>query len=156
MQNTKAKIGTVSKATHRNEDIIPSFLEELKRLDEGNDFFKAEIKETESFIKRAKKDRAIWTSDEAQWTIEDLQYGLEEYAPPYCYFGAHEGNGSDFGFWPDTYSLQEDMKSSHNQLHSDKFSENLEGQFIVEVNGHGNTTLKRITGIETEIVWDIV
>ena len=32
--------------------------------------------------------------------ISDVLDALDECAPEGCYFGPHEGDGSDFGFWP--------------------------------------------------------
>jgi hypothetical protein len=32
--------------------------------------------------------------------IADMMDALNDLAPAGYYFGAHEGDGSDFGFWP--------------------------------------------------------
>jgi len=37
--------------------------------------------------------------DSADWLLQDIWEALNEIAPTGCYFGAHEGNGSCFGFW---------------------------------------------------------
>lgn len=45
-----------------------------------------------------------WYPDEvlevASWLVEELIETLNQYAPEGYYFGAHVGDGSDFGFWP--------------------------------------------------------
>ncbi len=37
--------------------------------------------------------------EEKCYIMENIFDYLNEIAPEGCYFGAHEGNGSDFGFW---------------------------------------------------------
>ncbi|HYW24877.1 MAG TPA: hypothetical protein VE953_11985 [Terriglobales bacterium] len=44
--------------------------------------------------------RGMDTWEAKDWLLEDLYDALNDLAPEGCYFGAHEGDGSDFGFWP--------------------------------------------------------
>ena len=41
-----------------------------------------------------------WESEEAYWAYEDLESELDKLAPEGHYFGAHPGDSSDLGFWP--------------------------------------------------------
>lgn len=43
--------------------------------------------------------------------LELVMNRLNELAPAYVYFGAHEGDGADFGFWPDWESVEADILS---------------------------------------------
>jgi hypothetical protein len=67
-------------------------------------------------------------------------------------FGAHDGDGADFGWWPtdfdgcDTVSIEQ--------------GKNGEGTFVdtecnlyVETNDHGNMTVKELGGA---VIWDCV
>ena len=84
-------IGTsVSWGTMRDEDLIPAF--ESFLLEHDPDF---------------EPERVNWAShDEAMmersyYLNETLFDRLNDIAPEGCYFGAHPGDGSDYGFWPD-------------------------------------------------------
>jgi hypothetical protein len=95
----KASIGTISHATMRSEDLIPSFMGEIERLDPKR------AKEIEE--KEENKDVFEWLEnieneepEHASEFVHELFDVLNEYAPEYCYFGAHQGDDSDYGFWP--------------------------------------------------------
>jgi len=91
--------GTIIRATHRPQDLIPAFVECLRFTcnrpdlaeDINKDIPKAAI---------GNDDHPWWGSVECAWILnEDLFELLAAHAPSGYYFGAHEGDGSDFGFW---------------------------------------------------------
>lgn len=99
-----AKRGTVSHGTLRTEDLLAAFSSELESLiqqnaeywccDEGRD-------ERDVLNTIVWDSREISPDDEyAPELVNELIDALEKFAPSGCYFGAHEGDGADFGFWP--------------------------------------------------------
>lgn len=143
---TYALIGTVSEGTHRPEDLIPAFVTELRHAmrsyewqgmtDQARAFkdYNILIHEAERALAR-KDDLALEFQQEA---IAALFDALNDFAPPYCHFGAHEGDGADFGFWPDVDSAMEDAEESGYRL---------------EISDHGNVSLYDADGRE---VWAVV
>ena len=91
------ELGTVSHGTMREEDLIPCFadlLEELAKKANRLEDFATLLQEAGAYIEGV-KDETVDPSD----ILNDLFDALEEFAPESCYFGANEGDGSDYGFW---------------------------------------------------------
>ena len=113
------KTGTIifPPATLRPEDLITAFLAEYRRLAEkwsklrGEDSWPRQVgrgafnRHTHNLAGFDKNAKADWNTGEAErdeimaWDLEDLFDLLNEFAPDGHYFGSHEGDGSDFGFW---------------------------------------------------------
>ena len=86
------ELGTIIHATMRPEDLIPAFMDALKEYNpERLIHFDITEVTNEEWIEA--------NPEEAGWVLEDLFNYLEEAVPEGYYFGAHEGDGSDFGFW---------------------------------------------------------
>jgi hypothetical protein len=139
------EIGTVIRATHRPQDLIPAFIECL-RSDCQSPVF-ADVHESgipsEAFDD---DDHPWWTSEDCAYTLEDLDQLLNDYSPAYCYFGCHEGDGSDFGFWPSWDAIDEAVYDG-DILKVDDLSEVPESGFtghVLVTNDHGNVTLIHI------------
>lgn len=83
---------TVSWGTHRPDDLIPKFMAVLKEYGkEAYDKYVSENPEVEDWKK---------LDDETKgWVVDELFDLLDGIAPEDCYFGAHPGDGADFGFW---------------------------------------------------------
>ena len=89
----------VSKATLRPQDLIPAFLSALRERDEAA---YAQIMINNALPTHALEDEEAdwWKSEDAHFLLEDLFETLNATAEEGEYFGAHEGDGSLFGFWP--------------------------------------------------------
>lgn len=140
-----ATIGSISHATLRTEDLLSTFTSELESMILINgDFYSL----PENFAERDKLNNLVgeaqnqWTGDnyleneeQAQELVQELTDALEQFAPPYCYFGANEEDGSDFGFWP----CIEQIKELPDVQDSDEAKER--GEDCKFVNDHGNVTV---------------
>lgn len=76
-------LGSVSSGTLQPRDLIASFMPVLKQLNE--------TRHNELVLNRP--------NDDVEYVVEIMD-ALDECAPPGYYFGAHPGDGADFGFWP--------------------------------------------------------
>ena len=144
MTTTYAPIGSVSTGTMRNEDLIPCFMDVLKHLDK---------KRHDEIVKEFD-----YNSEDADYLInEDLHDALNECAAPFCYFGSHEGDGADYGFWVAWDSIEDACRTGEilKVNAGDKWPNPLpeETEYVLAVTNHGNGTLHTITGEE---IWSVV
>ena len=145
MTTNTLEIGSVSHGTMRSEDLLPDFLWLLGQVDrERADKFEADYGLTDCDEVDAE------TADEA---VNELFDVLGEYCPPYCYFGAHEGDGSDFGCWISWDSLEDfdGLKVSDTSEIPDDYT----GE-VLHVNDHGNATLYAATPGHLREIWSVV
>ena len=82
-----AEPGSISTGTLLPEDLGSAFLSELRYL-ESPDFDRLD----------REWDRDIGGEFECE-IVDEMIDALNEHAPDGFYFGAHPGDGSDFGFW---------------------------------------------------------
>ena len=104
---------TLSDAIMRSEDLIPKFMgiledvaelceiqEEVAQLREEVD--KLEMEDEEGYRAYYKdSEQASWILNEGIWDL------MDSIAPEFCYFGAHEGDGTCYGFWTSDEALGE-------------------------------------------------
>ena len=95
-------MGSVSSGTLRTEDLMSAFLGELETYARrGNGQLLAEARR---WLERDEEER---DDDEGSGIVNDLQDALDAVSPPFCYFGTHEGDGADFGWWPAWWNIDE-------------------------------------------------
>lgn len=96
-------LGTVIHGTYRDCDLIPAFMGVLREHDQesadrladkyGVDFMAC------CSTPEGMEYPTIEEQDLIEGLMEDLYYAFGAIAPDGYYFGANEGDGSDFGFW---------------------------------------------------------
>lgn len=97
-------IGSVSEGTMRPEDLIPAFADVLRMYAPGVYATLAELY-LECFDTNTEWDDIdIETQSDCVSALFDA---MDEIAPPFCSFGASEGDGACYGFWPDVEGLNE-------------------------------------------------
>ena len=98
---------SVIHGTHRNEDLIPSFMEVINIFDpEKAKELKAKYPEMEKALKdlEENEDTNYFESEERDYILNEVLFDvLDSFAPANYYFGSHPGDGSDFGFWKAEY-----------------------------------------------------
>lgn len=144
----EATIGSISHGTLRTEDIISAFIDELrvrlqheKLLDGDNEHTKL-LAEAEKCLEDEETEH-----DYVGDLLGELEDALTEYAPPYCYFGASMGDGSDFGYWPNLDAIDELP-----QVEGSEEAKAL-GEDCKFVNDHGNVT---VYGGDGKVIIDFV
>jgi hypothetical protein len=145
-----AKIGSISHGTMRTEDLIPIFVEtldDLKQAESLSDSPDTEryarldnmLSEIEQRIKRGE----YYGSADAFCDFEALFEALDEFPPPFCFFGAHEDDGADYGFWLSDDAIQDAIHDGEivKVDAGDEWLEDVSADYVLEVNDHGNMTL---------------
>lgn len=166
-----ASFGSISHGTLRDVDLLNAFASELEwQLRRNGNYFSM----PEHFNERDRLngivndawdcfdesgdnlDTAKEESGEVSEIINETLFdALQLFAPAYGYFGAHEGDGSDFGYWVNIDDVKERVGfvSSREQ---DYPPDDYRGEWL-HVNDHGNCTLyvRDEQGNDREI-WAIV
>jgi hypothetical protein len=114
-----------------DDDLAPAFLDALETVDAGR---AAEL--------YAEYDAMDDDSGDLPEFVQELFDVLAEYVPPYCYFGAHEGDGADFGVWVSWDSLDDACHAGELLKVADlaDVPADYAGEVLL-VNDHGNATL---------------
>lgn len=143
-----ASFGTIIAGTHRPEDIIPAFADALRAL--------AVIPDDPPLLDLLARADA-WTEDsDDDHLVAALFSALEQFSPPYGYFGAHPGDGADFGFWPDEDAIER-MRDDDVLIVADlaDVPDDYAGEVCI-ANDHGNATFGAIAGGVFQPIWSLV
>ena len=138
-------LGSVSSATMREEDLIPRFLYVLKYVDpERAAQLEAEYDEMED-------------KSDPEFCWETVMNELDQHTLPYTYFGSNPGDGSDYGVWVSTESLDDDLKYDNpEQLRAIKKGEPVipGSGYVVVVDGAGEYQ-QLLDGRTGRVIWSI-
>jgi hypothetical protein len=148
-------IGAYSSGTLLPEDLIPRFVDALTSVDETGAHSEL-IKAAESIddYDSDEYEQPDLFDDFVDELVSDLIDALNEYCPPYCYFGAGDGDGACYGVWLSWDSLEELVRVSDPSELDDISADETE---VVFVNDHGNVTLyHRTEGGGWAVTWEIV
>jgi len=83
-------------ATHRTQDLVPAFLWAILNTPEHSAYL---LKKEPPMYANDHDDAIWWESDDCMFMLEELFDILNRYAPAGYYFGATEGDSSDYGYW---------------------------------------------------------
>jgi hypothetical protein len=177
-----ASLGSISSGTLRTEDLLSRFSIELDYLIRRNSawFAMPENKSDSDRLHRLLGETAECFGDDGESIHDDgmdraeelinvsLWDALQEFAPPFATFGASEGDGAEFGFWPDLESAKEQcgfvslrapfprMAGKFDPDDCTRPHPDFRGEWL-HVNDHGNVTLyvRDESGADVEI-WSVV
>lgn len=100
--SNKITLGSVIHATLKPQDLIPAFLDVVVEIapEHYEGMMSASFGPIPSYVQDEGDSSEWWNSEDASHLLESLFDVLNNHAPDGYYFGAHPGDGSDFGFWP--------------------------------------------------------
>jgi len=142
-----AEIGSISHGTMRTEDLLPTFLDALTDVAPGHArTIRKEYKHVIDVIENDPDAASDKDREDADYLVNEvLPDALQEHALPYTYFGSHEGDGADYGFWISWDAVDDAVRDgSILKLHSgDPWPKGTRTkyEYVLEINDHGNATL---------------
>jgi hypothetical protein len=128
--------GSISSGTMRTGDLLDAFAPYCKEYGgkEGRRLFRAVYK-LPSWDNMTPKQ-----VEEAESILEEMFDLLNDAAPPYGYFGAHPGDGADYGFWLSESFEQDILDNGGVKLNAgDDIPKEHFGE-VLFVTDHGNCT----------------
>ena len=136
------EIGSISTGTLRPEDLLPTFARELERH------------APDHALVTAANAIQVYDDGGASELINEIQAELQNYCPPFVTFGTLEGDGADFGFWPDMDSLEEALIDPEwTLIDGELYRIPRDEAVLVHVNDHGNVT---VMDLERNVLWAVV
>jgi hypothetical protein len=149
---TEFQLGSISTGTLFTGDLIAAFANALLGICDGN----AEATELARDSKQYLEPDIDDTDEEFRHSlVESLTDYLNEFCPPFVYFGTHPGDGADFGFWPDLEAIDASCEREHHRrTHNPDTGEIVleDDSVIVQVNDHGNVT---VMDMERSVIWSV-
>ena len=154
------QLGSISTGTLKPEDLIPAFTYTMGELTHDP------VSNTSKYPTEAMAklwDEAIHLIGTDQWwtidpedsgvdgLLNDLTDALNELCPPFVYFGTLEGDGADFGFWPDIDGIQEIVNIA--ECDASQGISCPDDGVIVQVSDHGNVT---VMDMQRNVLWSVV
>lgn len=151
-----AHIGSISHGTMRTEDLLPLFarvLGTLARKNRLSGLYRSLLRDARR-IQRSGE----WSSNDAICVLDELFDALDDFAPMYCRFGAHEGDCANYGFWPlDIEEIQRLVFENYGIVVSDlsEVPPRFSGEILL-INDHGNASLYVLARKKLKLIWSIV
>ena len=152
------QLGSISTGTLRPQDLLNAFGSTLNHLT-------LDVEKHPLIEQASVAEQNIWDFDDddahahAEDLIEKLTDALNELCPPFVYFGTHEGDGADFGFWVDMDRIEEEIgttiqiASSLSDFQAEHCWTLADDGVIVNVSDHGNVT---VMDMERNVLWSVV
>ena len=143
------QLGSISSGTLRTLDLLEAFASEAEAR--CGDMATRAVSTAHRYL----DPDAVVDDEQVQETLDELQFLLEDSCPPFVYFGTLEGDGADFGFWPDFDAIDESCaRKHHRRTHNPDTGEiTLEDEdVIVHVSDHGNVT---VMDMERNVIWSV-
>lgn len=86
---------SLSHATMRPEDLIPTFIAAIRHIESDNIGLMESMQQIEDDV----SIDGYFESENSQFDLDYLFDTLNTIAPDGYYFGSHPGDGSEYGFW---------------------------------------------------------
>ena len=144
-------LGSVSTGTLRTPDLLDRFAGTLRdRVREAaphlgalNPDHLALADEADALLESDPDEWSDEDTERAGYILSDLFDALSDYAPDFAYFGAHVGDGADFGYWIDWESIDADTLGLDPEVIRIAAGDPhpADAPYILEVSDHGNATL---------------
>ena len=136
------EVGSISTGTLNPEDLLPTFARELERH------------APDHALVTAANAIQVYDDGGASELINEIQAELQNYCPPFVTFGTLEGDGADFGFWPDMDSLEEALIDPEwTLIDGELYRIPRDEAVLIHVNDHGNVT---VMDLERNVLWAVV
>ena len=158
-----ADFGTVSEGTLDTEDLLETFSDTLESLirKQSSGFkrlpYRKLIRDARKVLNHPDEDGAdaLLCSE----LVDDLADALNNFAPPYAYFGTIDGDGACFGFWISHDAIRDAIHDKTLRKVDDlaRVPRGYSGE-VLQVSDHGNMTLYYRPGPRSRWreVWSVV